>query len=403
MAISRRKKIVKVLLHVFGVLLFVFATSYALLAAYGYQIDLLHRNIVKTSIIDLVGEYKDVVVYSNDEQVSKKLPYQIKNIKPGDYKIQIKSDIYNEWSRTVEVIEDFVTIVDDIYLIPKDLTSYTKIDSIDFVYDDIVFNGNLLIFVNNEKGIIRKLNLGNEGMDFQTVTLLSPVSYTKLYPVGSRYIAFDNEDSINLFDISSNKFIEVLIPDEFTNFNLGYTSHLQGIYINNGSLFSVDISEEGTFNEITLLAERLQTEDLEVYSDGDFMFVKLDNDLYEYKDHLLTLIDSNVDLKPHLSPQGNKVLYLSTRGEIYVYSFEDLKRDFVGRFAKKIEYLGWAHDNKHIFIINNGNLLMCDLTMDNCPTIISDVNPETIFITQTKPLVVSVTKEGLSRIDLNFE
>lgn len=404
MADSKRKKILKVALHVFGVLLFVFATSCALLAAYGYQIDLLHRNIVKTSIIDLIGEYSDVSIYSNGEQVASNLPYQIKNIQPDSYKVDIKSEKFHDWKRTVKVVEDFVTIIDDIYLIPENLEPFTNSEKFDFVYDDVVFNGQIIVFVNNERGFLHKFNLGNSDMnEFKTITLLNKFSYEKLYSVGSRYLAFDDGEVINLLDLSSDRFIEILVPDEFTHFNLGYASSLQGIYKNNGALFSVDINEEGVFNEITLIAKRLQTQEVNVYSDSNFIFVKIDDDLYEYRDHLLTLIASDVISEPHVSPFGNEILYLSNQGEIYVYSFETLEDNLIGRFAKKIDYLAWLFDGKHIFILQDGNLLLCDLTMDNCPILVSGISPENIYIPQTKPLLVLITQEGIRQINLRFK
>lgn len=399
MAKSKRKKIVKIILHVFGVLLFVFATSYALLAAYGYQIDLLERNIVKTSIIDLVGDYSDVTVLADEEEVAYKLPYQIKNIQPGDYFIEINSDEYRDWSKVVEVVGDYVTIVDDIYLIPEDLTLFTKSELLNILYSDFVFIDKYLVFINNEKGTIRKLNIENEEVDLQTITLLNPVEYNSLYTVGNRYIAFDNTDEISLFDIYSNKFITILVPDEFELFNLAYTSYLHGIYSNNGSIFAVDIDEEGVFNEITLLLEDAFPKVMKAYSEDGFIFVLSDENLYEYRDHLLTLIDENVNSKPKLSPDGSRILYLSNSGEIYIYSFENLEKLMVGRFVKTINSLDWFYDGKHIYI-NDGNLLFCDLTMDNCPVIIEDTLEKNIFTSKTKPLIVTINQEEFSRIEL---
>ncbi len=373
------------------------------MAAYGYQIDLLHRNIVKTSIIDIVGEYQDVIVYSNDEEVANKVPYQIKSIKPGTYKLDIESEKYLDWNRSVEVIEDFVTIVDDLFLIPKDLEPFTITAELEFIYDDVLFNGHSLLFVNQEKGVLRKMNIGNENGEFSTVTFLSEVLYEELYTLGSRYIVFEDDNIINLYDLSSNEFTEIIIPDEFTNFSLGYTSSLQGIYINNESLFAVDISEQGVFNEITLLEEMITADKLKVYSEGDYTFLKLDNDLYEYRDHLVSLIASEVVSAPKLSPFGNEVLYVSEGGEIHNYSFETLENILIGRFAKKVDYVSWMFDGKHIFIVQNGDLLLCDLTMDNCPIVLNEVSSDTIYIPKIKPLMVMLTQEGISTIDLKFE
>jgi len=400
MPIHKGKRIAKIILHVFGVLLFVFATSYALLAAYGYQIDLLHKNIFKTSIVDLVAIYNDVHVYIDSEEVSDKIPYQIKNIKPGTYTININSEKFNDWERTVTVVEDLVTIINDIYLVPKDLKILKVLDKFEFIYDDVIFNGQTIVFINKEKGLIHKLNVDDSiDVEVKTINLLNKIKYEKVYAVGDRYIVFDNGAEINLFDLSSDIFTEIIVPDEFMDFKIGYSSGIKGFYLNGGALFSVDINENGIFDGITLVSELPSTEYIEVYSDGGFIFIETNDGLYEYKDNVLELICSDFYMGPYVSPYGNQAIYVSTGGEIYTYSFELKESYLIGRFAEQIDYIEWFFDGKHILLSQGGKVLLCDLTMDNCPVLNAIGN---IFVSQTKPLIFLITNEGIGKIDLSL-
>jgi hypothetical protein len=373
------------------------------LAAYGYQIDLLHKNIFKTSIVDLVGTYNDIHVYMDSEEVSDKIPYQIKNIKPGNYTVSIDSEKFNNWKRTVNVVEDFVTIINDIYLIPKDLKILPVFDELEFVYDDMIFNGQIIFFINKEKGLIHELNVESlvEG-EIKTINLLNKIQYEKVYTVGEKYIVFDNKSEINLLDISSGIFTKIIVPDEFIDFKIGYNLGIKGFYLNGGALFSVDISEQGIFNGITLLAEVLVVKDIEVYSDRGLIFIKTGKELYEYRDSTLALISSDVYIGPYVSPYGNQAIYVSNGGEIYTYSFEFKESFLVGRFVHNIDYIGWFFDGKHILFSQHGKLLFCDLTMENCPVLNDEILVDDIFISQTKPLIFLITKEGLRKIDLSL-
>jgi hypothetical protein len=102
-----------------GVLAFCAVTSYALFLAYGYNFDLTHRDIEKTSIIDVTGRYPDVRVYLGDNLAGNSLPMQLKDLLPGLYNLSVQKLGYLPWSRNLQVQTDFVTKVDDVILVPE--------------------------------------------------------------------------------------------------------------------------------------------------------------------------------------------------------------------------------------------------------------------------------------------
>ncbi len=403
MAYSLRKKIIKITLHVLGVLLFVVATSYALLAAYGYQIDLLHRNIVKTSIIDVNEKYPSAILYVNDNKVSEKLPFQVKNIEPGTYTLKVKKEDFIDWSRTVEVLEDVVTIVDDVYLVPKVVDKYIEQLLLQFEYDETFVIRNTVFFVDLAQRNIYRANMTFDKPVFDEIEIPEDIIYNKVYPVGAGYIAFEEDERVYLYNINTEIFVEILIPNEFTQFTLFYTSSLKGIYENNGSLFIVDISDQGIFQGIKLLQKLNEEIVLQVQSVDAHVLIMLDDDLYEYRDNRLLIIDSEVAALPNVSPHGDALLYKKTIGEVYVYSFETLRNKLIARFADKADSVEWLFTGNHFLLLRNDNVYVCDMVMDNCAVLLSQQDIRALYVMQTKPLLVVITEEGIERVDLTFD
>lgn len=403
MAYSRRKKIIKIMLHVFGVLLFVVATSYALLAAYGYQIDLLHRNIVKTSIIDVDGRYPSASLFVDGTEVAKKLPFQVESIEPGTYSLTITQKGFYDWRRTVDVFEDVVTIVNDVYLVPIDIDAYRDRLPLQFAYDETFVIRDTVFFVDENKRGIYRANMTLDAPVFNEIEIPEDIVFDRVYPVGAGYVAFEGTDRVYLYEIDTKKYSEMLIPDEFKQFTLLYSSSLQGIYENNGSLFIVDISDTGVFQEITLLHKHDEQTSIQVQSVDAHVLVMIDNALYEYKDHRLLPIDTSVAALPHVSPHGDALLYRTTNGEVYVYSFEISQKTLIARFADKSNTVTWLPSGKHFLLLRNNAVHVCDMTMDNCPVLFSQESIRALYVMQTKPLLVVITQEGIERIDLTFD
>ena len=105
---------------------FVAASFVALFYAYGYQYDVRDNGIKKTSIIDVEASYDNVDLSFNGLSVAEKLPFQIKNVDPGLYDVEVKKDGFLPWKRKVKVQQDIVSIVYDVLLYPIDIQKYIK-------------------------------------------------------------------------------------------------------------------------------------------------------------------------------------------------------------------------------------------------------------------------------------
>ncbi|MFC1810263.1 PEGA domain-containing protein, partial [Patescibacteria group bacterium] len=315
-----RKKIIKIFLHIIGVILFVFATAYALLAAYGYQIDLLHQNIVKTSIIDLASELNDAEIFVDNKLVSNKAPYQVKNIKPGVHKIEINKENFTSWNKKVLVSEDVVTKVHDILLLPLDLKSYFFTIKLDFNYDEFLINKDYFIFVSRKENQINIHKLNEKKLE-ETGRLNLLLADRNIYFIDAYRLAIQDKENVFVVDLRENNTLNIRIPDEFKKFSIAYTPNLTGYYLNDESIFKVEINDDGVFNEITSLkTDENCIYNFEIISSYDHAFIKCDANLFEVISNELNVIDDSIVISPKISHDGVNLVYLNEQGEILKYN-----------------------------------------------------------------------------------
>lgn len=110
----------------FTLALFMVISVLTLFFAYGYQYDFKKQDIRKTSIIDINADEEGVRVLLEGKQVSTVLPYQITGVLPGKYVVEVMKDGFNLWQRQIDVVEDIVTIVNDVIMVPVDTEKYIK-------------------------------------------------------------------------------------------------------------------------------------------------------------------------------------------------------------------------------------------------------------------------------------
>jgi len=365
------KKLLKIVLHVSGVILFIFATAYALLAAYGYQIDLLHQNIVKTSIIDVSNELKGVEIFFDGELIAKKAPYQIKNVKPGLHELEIVKEDFTSWKEKVVVAEDVVTKIDDILLLPLNLEEYLEVLEFGLNYDEVIINKNYFVLVSREENKVFINKIGNKNINLiDTINIdleNAEVSFVDLHRLEINY-----SDNINVIDLRDKSSLNIIIPDKFESFEIVFNPYLKGYYLNDGFIYSVDITEEGIFQEIKMfeLEEEYRYSDISVISSYDSTFIKAEDKLFKVEDDILELIEENIIGLPSISSDGVNLAYLNKDNEIILYNLYEKEQILLARFIKKMDSIQWHKDSKHLYLIQNDTLLICDLEFSNCNKIL---------------------------------
>lgn len=396
-----RKKLLKIVLHITGVTVFIFATAYALLAAYGYQIDLLHQNFVKTSIIDLSNEIKNIQVYFDDTQIAKKIPYQIKNVKPGEHELKITKEGYKTWQKIVNVSEDVVTKIEDILLIPQDLEIFKQNYQIDLEYNDYILNKNYLVLISRDKNEIYLNKILDKNISL-IETLSIDLENTEISFIDYHRLLLDYGDNLEIIDLRTSASTKIIIPDEFSSFKIAYTPYLRGYYLNEGNLYSVEIDEEGIFQEIKRyeLEEQKSFEELNIISSYDNILFLCDDYLYIAENNYLTLIDKNIAWVPSISSDGVSIVYLNDKNEIYTYDIYESEKQLIARFIDKIHLVKWHNESKHIYLIKNSNLLICDLEFSNCNKLLEIPDLENLNITDQSQIIF-LNKDNLLLYDLN--
>ena len=115
------KRIGSLVAKIVSIVVFIVVATLTVFFAYGYQFDFQLGDVKKTSIIDIAADVDEATVLFNGEQVADRLPFQIKNIVPGEYDIAIEKEGYFLWERSIKVKEDLVSIVRDVLLVPNDI------------------------------------------------------------------------------------------------------------------------------------------------------------------------------------------------------------------------------------------------------------------------------------------
>lgn len=375
------KKILKVAFQILFVLLFISISSYALLAAYGYQVDVLKQNIVKTSIIDLANTYNDVKVYLNNKQVAEKLPFQIKSIDPGEHYLLIIKEGFIPWQRKVEVGLNVVTKINDIMLIPENFDIYNKNFEIGFEYDFFISSNKWILFISKKNNKIHAYKL-NENGSFLIDTLNINLDKDYVFSfAGDEHLVYQYKQNLTMLNLSDKSMVNISVPDEFANFRLAMSPSLKGYYINDGNLYSAEIDDNGEINEIKLLSRDIN------FKNSNFDIIDMDSGillisnggLFYIENGLLEQIDSGVIEMPDMYEGTQKIIYVKNSHEIIMFDLNNKSRYFLGRFGAKIDFLSWFTDDGHILIGKDGMLNVCDFSFSNCPRLPEVSHDEDVF------------------------
>jgi len=95
---------------------FLFFAFLIVLKANGYQLNYKTGHIIKTGMIILDGEPRDVTIQMNGKDLKTGFPKRISNLPAGNYKITISHDKYQGWSKAIRVDSGIAIIYEDITL-----------------------------------------------------------------------------------------------------------------------------------------------------------------------------------------------------------------------------------------------------------------------------------------------
>lgn len=389
------KKIFSVIIHIFGVFLFIMVTGYALLTAYGYQVDLLHRNIIKTSILDIDNKVENISVFLDDKFITDRLPVQVKNLKPGTYNLSVFRPGYKKWEKDIQIKEDVVTKTNDIIMIPEDMKNMADLINKDIKYTDIVNNGKYILFNNKNSDKMHlyefydneNYSIDNINYNFEDVT-------GDIYFADSERIAIPYEANLQILNLRDKNNTNIAVPDEFEDLHVLFAPQLTAFYLNSGAIHSAEILENGSIKSNKLLYECNEDplESLKVKKFGNSVFLMTENKLFIFENQKVRELDENVIKGPVI--EGSDIYYIKKGNELIKLNIDSGEKQLLARFSSTINNYDIHETQKHIFLQKDGVLSVCDLEFNNCFELINvEENQSIIFMNKTGGFILADQSE----------
>lgn len=423
------KKFGRLLLKLITIVIFVITGFFALFFANGYKYDLKNSNVRKTSIIDLVANLKDINVMLDGNFVSRILPFQIKDLLPGHYNLSIKKNNFLDWNRKVEVREDFVTIVNDILMVPTKLDGFIKL-IVTFTLDYRYFPGqDYLVLLKPGESTLRLLSFYHDGtfkdedLDLYRkgivdVQILSKDSLLLKFddgvfawislsdrnfkffslPLGIERVKISHDDQI-LYYLKDHKLYRIplyvlalkkpeninasIITEGVDQYALSLSSKIY--FLSSGRLFSIDDNGKN----LKLLGKDVDNyENLNIKNGNTFATLVLRG--IDGKRHLymvnsteqVKLLQDDLNGQPFLNDK-DQLIYADNSGNIYYYDPILAKRTLIEHVTLGFEILGWFSNEGHFLIKKDNQLFLDDIFNANVHVLLNDDSKiTTLFILQ---------------------
>lgn len=407
-----RKKVRSLLLKILGALVFFLVSAYALFLSFGYHYDLKERDVKKTSIIDLASGLKEVQVYLDGKLVKGlDVPYQIKDVEPGSYKLVVKKPFFLDWQRVLKVQADIVTKVSDILLVPQDLGVFRK-ELIRFVDDArFYFGENLILVLRPQQNYLTIITLDDKGQIKEDEMKLnsSDVDTIDVFS-GKRFVLHDRSGGLFLVRFSQGSTTPFVLPKDVTHFTISPFSDT-AYYLQKGALFRVHLDQlnlvvtkdnvavkirdqvtQFTLTESGIFAlspagnvsySNNDGNDVITYSDVGGPFVNLQYVVGKNYGYLILrtaaknsqrfvyFVNSQKKLKivtenlkdSLIFNRLDQMMYMNTEGAVFAHDPRLEVKSFLGHLKPEVRLISWF-DDLH-FLYQDDDLRLTDLAFSN--------------------------------------
>lgn len=402
----------RILLKTLGVLAFCVVSAFALFLAYGYNYDLSHRDIEKTSIIDITSVYQDVQVMLDGQVVAHNLPYLIKDVIPALYRLSVVKDGFLPWSRDLVVINDFVTKVPDILLFPSDLKPFIR-QLLHFPDSSRFFSGKgVLAFLSSKQPYLTVVNFLPQGtmnedevdiprQDIKDIALFGTDKFLITFNDDTyEWVSFRQQQFVSFNLPAGNGDVQQIIPaddgvyfwqskslyripfDAFgsKNFPANLPSFLlrsgierfalarDGIYyLSNGMVYYCD--KDGKHLRIIDLSLTHWKDIRSLGDSGNGYLVLTDTkgtqSLFSIQDdHRLLMLNDSLSGDVFVDDEG-KALYSDNGGRIFSYEPSERKEHFITTLKPASSLIGWFGNDGHFLYLYSGVPYLADLSYSN--------------------------------------
>lgn len=421
------QKIGRFCIKLFSVVLFGALSALVVLYAYGYQFDLAKQNVKKTSIIDVSDNLQQVDVFLDGALQIHTLPYQIKNVLPGQHIIQVKKNGFLPWERKVKVKDDVVTLVRDVFLIPEKIEPYIEplatlpSDYIPLLGRDFIIwykpeSRFLQIAFFNANGSIheRKIEVYREGL--QDLKIVSPhyllarfndsilglinindggVKFFVLPPLADK-VQF-NEDSQTLYFLQEKRLLSAplsslrLQNEEKVDFKEiasdvdEYTPGFSGqiFFLSRGIFFTNDESRKITHIPEQDLSDFTNLSFKKAQNYGSLIVRTKEGRRRLYgvaSNNQLTFLENDLKGQPFFN-NLDQLLYFNTNNDLYFFDSKLLQKKFIPHsFEDEALLLGWITGEGSFLFKTNEEIKIADIADGQAVALLENQIPDEFFI-----------------------
>lgn len=419
------KKLTSIFLKIFTFFVFVAVCGVTLFLAYGYQFDMNKRDVIRYSIIDLVASMQNAEISLDGTPIAISLPSQIKNVEPGSHHLIVKKSGFLPWERMVEVEPDFVSIVNDIFLIPEKIepfnvfiTSFDDEEKLFYAKDAFVSllpgskNFRLVSLYDNGTYKNEEIELFSENIE--SIQYLEREKILIAFP-DDKYAWIDfSSQKIDYFSLpveatkikvnESNRNVYFLVGSSLYRVPFGYTKvhddDLLSFKVGN-DIQAYDFDLNGNFYFLAsgmLFKANERGGDIELLKQEPGKYVNL---AFKKGKNYGTLILRNKDegralylvdrfgnmTQLALSIKGqpsfnafDQLIFSNGQDEMYFYDPRTLEKEFLGTLPPTFELAGWFSDVGHYVLKNSESLVMSDVFTKGKYTLLMHRPTDQLFI-----------------------
>lgn len=176
-------------------ILIIGTTILVILFSRGWRLDFQEKTVITTGILDMTSEPKGATVYINGEKRGK-TPTVIDSLSPGKYQLELRKDLYTNWTKEIEIREEYVTkIIANLFEEKNDLTQLS-----DAPLKNVIFSksGNEAIIVNThngEQGVWKiQLNQTFFQLEKSRIKIANLIEHNRFDLLKSNYTIIANND-----------------------------------------------------------------------------------------------------------------------------------------------------------------------------------------------------------------
>lgn len=177
-------KVKRAIAFYFSVILFCVLLPVILSYALGYQIDYHNLKIYKTGILYIASRPAGASIYLNGVMRQDLTPARIEELKPGNYKVEVRKDGFYPWEKDMAVRPNMVTKADRIVLFS--LTQEMRAVSQGGISDFLVSDNNYIYYM-------KRSGLFRSDIDGADMRRLSPYGNWPDGIIGKKFYSDNNE------------------------------------------------------------------------------------------------------------------------------------------------------------------------------------------------------------------